>query len=601
MKIKIIFIITSIIILIFLYTVKIRQPYFGKLTTHEHSFVTAQVLLMSKNIYRESLLNFVSLWNPKSIEFSDNNLKERDIHISFPPFLMIKIFLISKILNHEPSVSLLMMINLINSLLISLIISFSVFLIGKKILNINNNLLIFLFSITTGSIFLLTPASLYFFQNVYSYEQEVLLYFVLAILFEIIFYIRVISNKINNKKLYFDLSYFLIVLFGSLTEWFFYFFVIIALIVRGLIYFHYHYTINKNDLVKKTLINLLIPSFLSFFIYLTWVYKLDSINEIFERFSLRTSSLTDNGLIINNISKRIFIDFFPFAHGNLLGLFIFFFSLFLLFAFFFYVFFKNTTKKDGKLFMIFIVIIVLFPGIFYLYFFKNSTYIHEFYILRLTIPFCLISFGIFPLFLFSFLNDLNKKISFFGIKIWILITIFYLNSFSATKLRYFYRIKKNFVYETIDKFIEKNINYKDVIFSPNYFIGVIPPQQLSLTMKRVYYIEKPNDIYRFYFYNRLIEKKANINFLLLDTPVITQNKEFQSILKKNKNKIILKLPKEKFLYIKENLKEELKSYLLMKQIDKITYKKITEEIKNWNSGDVFLIKITVNELKNNLL
>lgn len=113
--------------LIFVYTIRVRSPWFGAYTENEHEWLTGSTVKFARNWYREGPWNirFAMLENPESPEFP--TFDSRVPYVSYPPGTVIPIYLIGLVSRHEPGISMVMEYNLLNQWLISIILALIVF------------------------------------------------------------------------------------------------------------------------------------------------------------------------------------------------------------------------------------------------------------------------------------------------------------------------------------------------------------------------------------------------------------------------------------------------------------------------------------------
>lgn len=214
----------SINLVVFEYTVEIREPWFGELSGsvdhengHHHQWLTGSTLIFSINWYREGPLNtkFAMIENPKSIEFP--TLDSRRLYTSYFPLSILPIYIISLIVGHEPTPAIIMDYNLLNHFLIAFFLSMIIFFFLRQLkIDLLNS---FLFSIIPILMELLLPAPLYWLQNVYFADQAVILPFVICIFLEVL---RDSVNNANHLKIV-NILQNVILFLGFLTDWLFVF------------------------------------------------------------------------------------------------------------------------------------------------------------------------------------------------------------------------------------------------------------------------------------------------------------------------------------------------------------------------------------------
>ncbi|MBU2524949.1 hypothetical protein KKG71_07185, partial [Patescibacteria group bacterium] len=179
--------ITVILLLIilcgtFAYSVKVRSPWFGKLSVGHHQWLTGSTLVFTKNWFRDGAFKsyFAMYENPKSIE----SPAKRGIYASYPPGAIIPIYAISKIINKEPTPAMVMSYNLANQFFITLLLIATVFIFLRRLgLPLFYT---FLFSLIPLATELFLPAPMYWHQNVFFSDQAVILPFIFFIFLEIL-------------------------------------------------------------------------------------------------------------------------------------------------------------------------------------------------------------------------------------------------------------------------------------------------------------------------------------------------------------------------------------------------------------------------------
>jgi hypothetical protein len=214
------------IILCFAYSVFLRRPWFARGLDVHHEWVTAHSVCVTNNWLKEGALNlrFLQVIDPDSVEF--DTLLKRRIYVSYPAGAFIPVFLIAKIFNIKDLIVLYQSYNLLNHLLIAIIL----FLLMFEILNhfARFNRLNIIFALGPSLVYLFTPPTLYWHQNVFFADEAVMIFFVAFVYLEIrrFLYGR---HSLANK-----LVFYTIVFLGTLTDWLFLFIVFIAIILRWL-------------------------------------------------------------------------------------------------------------------------------------------------------------------------------------------------------------------------------------------------------------------------------------------------------------------------------------------------------------------------------
>ena len=199
---------------VFSYTVHLRQPWFGAGGTLD-SALMAGILLYAKNWHREGMLN---VWagmyrNPRSIEFP--TLTSREINSSYPPGVVVPIHILSRLVGHEPTVSLIMAYNLFTHFLVAVLLSLTVFVFLRQIHCGYADAVVL--SLIPVFVELLSPAALYHHQMGYFPDQAVIVLFVSYV------FLEVLRDSATDKRLLAFLSFVqaLVCFGGILTDWLF--------------------------------------------------------------------------------------------------------------------------------------------------------------------------------------------------------------------------------------------------------------------------------------------------------------------------------------------------------------------------------------------
>ena len=509
----------AITIGLFQYTVKIREPWFGTLSSRHHQWLSGSTLKFSKIWYREGPLNlrFGMIENPESIEFP--TLLSREPYPSYPPGSVLPIYLISKLRGHEPTASLLMGYNLSNHFLIAFFLSLTIFffLLQLKF----SYLTCFLLSIVPILLELLLPAPLYWHQNVFFADQAVILPFVLFILLE------VIRGNIKNRKMsgIINILQGLLLFYGTLTDWLFVF-VALAVYIKRI----FNSEIRK-DMYSFTKISVKywFPSILALSLFIVQLYSLGiSPQAMINKLLYRTGLGAGGEKYIANFFGRFWEGHITNGYGAV-AIVLLWGSLFLFILFFVYTGFQHFRKKQINKKVkktLSLIGILLIPCFMQIYFLKSHSWVHDFSTLKFSIPLAAIPFVLTPILIFSFLEGSERSYSHHKRHIVLPIIIvciimsvgIYLKNEHPRFKSFFPEPNKS--YREIGEFISTNTQYKDIVFSPNFEIPINPPQQLSYSMKRVYEV---NSIFDIYNKVKSINKEFEINIFSVGNSVGTNN------------------------------------------------------------------------------
>jgi len=525
-----IFLLFGITFSVFTYTVGIREPWFGQLNNNDHhQWLTGSTLKFSTNWYNEGpiQLRFAMLENPKSIEFP--TLLSRDPYTSYPPGAIIPIYIISKLVSHEPTASLVMRYNLLNQFLVAFILALIIFffLMQLKIDIVNA----FLFSLIPVILELLLPAPLYFFQNVFFSDQAVILPFVLYI------FLEVLRDEMNGRNLrILNIIQNIVLFYGFLTDWLFVFIaltVYMKRIISGEIVFSRKISlVNAYSFIKESLKYWLVP-LITVALFVLQVIILGTEGFTLSKMFLRMGVTEQYADILKN-GLNVFLGYLLEGYGQL--------ELFLLicsaiFSIFVtvYIIFKSLKKQKmifGHVYevkkILYLIGLFLIPCVLEVYVFKNHSIIHDFSVLKFSVPISSITLVLLPILIFfmteNFLSKTFKSrfvfFRYFFNKFHInprLFVILLLSLFIALgNVAYIHPSYTSFFpttngdFKIVGESIHKNTYYNDVVFSPDFEIPENPPVLLSYSMKRVYQINSTEDIK-----NKINGLSGNYNIVII--------------------------------------------------------------------------------------
>lgn len=499
----------SITLVIFQYSVTLREPWFGELSDGNHQWLTGSTLEFSENWYNEGPLNldFAMLANPSSIEFP--TLSSREPYLSYPPGTIIPIYLISEIIKHKPTVGLIMDYNLFNHFLIAfflaLIIFFFLMYLRFDILNA------FLFSIIPIMLELLLPGPLYWQQNVFFSDQAIILPFVVYIFMEVL-RDRFRDSPKNKNILILNILQNFVLFYGFLTDWLFVFIgitVYIKRIVDREIFISREMFLNKRiSLFIKQSIKYWLAPLLALFLFIIQIYTVNSsFNSVISDAFFRIGA-TPQGEAYVNKGLNIFVGYITVNYGHiavalLAGSLTFFILMAIYLSLGRFKEHKNIFKIKKTLYLIGMLLI---PCVLQVMVFRNHSTFHEFSVLKFSIPLATIPFVLLPILIFLlFENPINEKLKNIKAKrfnfniglLMLFLVMFTITSFYVVNEHPNYKNMfppVNNTYSTIGNSLEKNTDYNDIVFSPDFYISENPPQQLSYSMKRVYHIDSIKDI-----------------------------------------------------------------------------------------------------------
>lgn len=473
---------------IFIYTVLIRHEWFGNYTENDHEWLTGSTLKFSGNWYREGPWNikFGMLENPRSPEFT--NLWSRGYYISYPPGAVVPVYLLSVLINKEPSVSLVMAYNLLNHLLISIILGLTVFFFIRSL---KLDLYIaFFFSLAPVLLQLLMPEPMYFHQNSFFADQAVILPFVLVIFIEVMR-----DNFEGKKRRYLDILQALVFFSGILTEWLF-IFVIAFIYIKRLISGEFPFD-RKAGLIKQSLVYFTAPgiAILLFLLQILWIFDanigkaIEGYANLFRvRVGVGAVNETSTGAYLEMISGHISNGYGRpgFWLISASALFVIAGTAYLLGA---KIFSKAIQPEIRKI--ILLALIIVGPCLTQIYLFKNHSAVHSFSVLKLSVVLSMVPFVLLPLFLAflitKFVNVNTQKImEIMLVPVLVVFGFYVVNTHPQFRDFFDQNDPRNYDFAAA---VKRNTNANDVVFSPDMEIPENAPQQLSISMKRVYVAE----------------------------------------------------------------------------------------------------------------
>lgn len=212
---------------IFACTLPLRSPWIGTTTALE-SWFTSHTLLFAKNWYREGPANlgFGLFWNPKSIETP--TLDVREVHGSYPPGMVVPIYLLSKLRGHEPTPGLIGKYDLLTHLAAALMLAFMTYAVSRQAGW--PGLSATLFAAIPMELFLLLPSPFYQYTVHFFADQACMLFFIAFLFLETLRY------SVTDKRLAAALAVVQgAVAFGGMISYWFFAFVAFSVYVKRLV------------------------------------------------------------------------------------------------------------------------------------------------------------------------------------------------------------------------------------------------------------------------------------------------------------------------------------------------------------------------------
>ena len=422
----------------------------------------------------------------------------------------------------------------IDSLLIGILI-YSI--LNKYSKNINQISKVII-SIITATFWMLLPNNSYYLRNIYFADQTVITVVLIFMIFEIN-KSKVMSSSNKIGKVIYNILYYLTIIIGTLTEYYFLFVLFVAFCIKELPILFAREKEGKFKKLILTSLEYVLPLIIGLGIFLIQISRIDGWFELmFSKYVMRTSVVLDGMNLLEEIQKNIISSYTTFGYGLLIiGVVS---TIIITIVNLVKVFRKNRNEKLSNLSKLLLFIYI--PPVFQILFFKNHSAIHEFSILKLGLPLIftaiLIGYG-----LYLILNKLYK-IKFKATKnsSSIILTV---STLIVVVVEMFLIIPRTSDYmnekvsepenKEIEYYLKDNAKYDEVYFSYTYEIPTNPPQNLSISNKQVYLIENIEQISEKF---PDLSAEANIMFIIqknIDKTEDVLNKEQE--IKENSTKI----------------------------------------------------------------
>jgi len=520
--ILLIFLLTSFL---FAFTVVLREPYFGALSQRNHQWLTADTLKFSRNWYREGpvKLRFGMFLNPDSIEFP--TLSMRELYISYPPGTVVPIYLLSVITRREPSLALIHSYNLFNHFMVAFFLALTIFFfllqMGFRYLTS--------FLAATAPLFmvLFMPAPLYWFQNVFFADQAVILPVVLFI------FLEVLRKSVKSKGGLSAVACLqaMVFFYGLLVDWFFIFMALVVFfnrLIRG--------DLGRGFLprLKKTLLYWL-PAAAVGALFAAQLTILGGWDKVLEKFLYRSGLGEGGGSCTASFFEAFWKGHVAEGYGAV-AIYLLWGSLIILALSLAYAGCRRwrreevaTEAKDTMS----LICALLIPCFAQVYVFRNHSALHSFSTAKFVVPLALVPLILVPLLIyFLFRNHItrisqrSKELTSFFAAHWksasvlialvpLTITLVYLG-FQSSRFLILFPFNNDY---GVEEFVGQNTAYEEVVFSPNYEIRELPPQQLAVSMKRVYHVSSLAEMY---------EKVRGIEGdYVVDVLILEEGREYQ--------------------------------------------------------------------------
>ncbi|MCD6310069.1 MAG: hypothetical protein J7M18_05105 [Candidatus Eremiobacteraeota bacterium] len=475
---------------LFLYTVKIRSPWFGIVSELNHQWHTSSTVIMTRNWYREGIikLKFVQVEDPASVEFPA--LEKRKLYLSYPPGAVLPVYLLAKIIRHEPTVPMVMGYNLANHLLIAIFLALLAYILLAQLKVHPLNAMFF--SIVPPMFELLMPGPLYWHQNVYYADEAVILPFAIVI------FLEVLRKSIRKKSTLniVNIIQTIIFFYGFLTDWLFVFIALVMYVKRIL---------TGEIPVRKGILQFLwyslvfwLPGLIAIGLFLIQVSYFNFWQEVMERATTRMSFDKD---MVRNISFTQKVWLYMILNYGQMGLRLLWSSIIvfiIMCGYTIYLRVRKRTLNSGLTRILCVTGLLLVPCFLQIYALRNHSYVHDFSVLKFSLSLAVIPFIIFPVLLVLDYKKTEpvKKNPWIMLMLNIVVLLMAILYITGEYPRY----KKCFPepnpeYQQLGRYFEKRFDYNDIVFSPDFEIPYNPPQAVSHTMKRVYPYTCREDVY----------------------------------------------------------------------------------------------------------
>ena len=446
-------------------------------------------------------LHFGMLLDPPSVEFE--NLAERQPSLSYPPGAALTFYVWPKLLHKSPTPAELMRFNLMNHFLIGWVLTLTAYTVLRRGGYSRPDAV--LLSTTTGAFILLMPASLYWHQNVYVFDQAVILPFALVVLLECLRGSTARWLPQRGVNVLQGVIFFM----GTLTEWLFIF---IALCVYAVRLLAGDLGRDVRTLLSRT-IRFWLPVALAPLLFFFQLESFDGWSTFFEtgrhRAAIGTEVVYDHGAPAEFASwfwERHMAQAYGWEGVVLVGS-----GLLLSLGAFFYLRRRGGGRLDeGAKITLQLVGITLLPCLLQVYVFRQHSLQHSFSALKFSVPLSLISFIALPVLLDRVLQ--GRLFAFAriplpgaargagkasGVSLAALLVVL-LGAFYVTTNHKRYRVYfPDAVSEPADiaYFVRDNTEYRDIVFCHSFEIPTMNVELLSYSNKRVYPAQTLADIH----------------------------------------------------------------------------------------------------------
>ncbi len=489
--------------LVFLYTVQVRRPWYGQFSYGNHQWLSGTTLKFAKNWYNEgpSVLRFRMLEHPRSIEFP--TLESRFAYVSYPPGAVVPFYLTMRLTGREPTTRRLMRFNLLNHLAITLLLVSICYTVLRGA-GVGRGTAALWTTVPIG-VELLTPAPMYWHQNVYFADQAVIVLFVGLIFFEVL---RMRRWGGGAAKLL-ALGQALVLFLGILTDWLFVF-ASAAVYAKRAIFGELGSA--AGEVVRRSIWYWL-PAGVALALYAYQVFDAGAWDRLVGIAMFRTALTGYGAEFAQNFHKVFWWDHVRHGFGGA-GVMLLWGSVAVWLGAVGYAIRRRWGNRpaDGTAVQVLAVIgLVLIPCFLQVYVLRNHSAIHSFSALKFSIPLATVPFVLLPLAvdLLTGAKLLRRRAVVLGTSrdatmtavripmiafVAVTAAAIYVASLHSRLTALFPNPDPEI--GAIGGLIRRHTEFKDVVFSPNFEIASQPPQRLAESMKMVYRVDSLDAIRR---------------------------------------------------------------------------------------------------------
>ncbi len=384
-----------------------------------------------------------------------------------------------------------------------------------------------------SSLWVALPFNVYYMKNVYFADEAVILLSIMYFLLEILLYNKALKKY--EKPL--QASSAIVLFAGLLTDYYFACIALVTFLYRISYTFQSH---PEKSLLQKIFSNtwmMILAVFSVTMLFISQVLAVPNGLELFIlTFLIRTGSGAEHGglgvLALHHFRVGFTAIFLPVLVCV---------TLFCLF----FPFLRNKFDRPKQLLFSWLSIITL-SSVLHTLILREHSIVHEFSMLKYNLVFVFIVFSLSYL-LYSYNSPVVLLIKKYRLALFVLMAFLaiplFLNLIDYNRTFYQRRTWKED--HSLAQFIRNNTSYYDVVYSPDYEIYLYPPQDLTISRKRVYKISRPDVIPL----NELPDR-AIINILISEETLEKGDwrklKETNIFSKKFSNYYLFKLSKKHF-------------------------------------------------------